>query len=105
MYLASCMPIRASRPDALRLTGGQVSNATARWWAEQAGAHYEAVQTVQTQQPHPVEPVSLPPLKQAMSSYGAYVLLINGEWAEVRTLAIGEADGHLGEWARHERPL
>lgn len=83
----------------------QVSEATARWWAEQAGTHYEAMQTAQTQQPHPVEPVSPPPLKQAMSSDGAYVPLVNGEWAEVRTLALGEVEGDSGERARLERPL
>lgn len=90
VHLATCMPFERAAQMLGALLGVQVSEATARRWTEQAGAHYEAVQTAQAQQPHPVEPGSPPPLKQAMSSDGAYVPLIKGDWAEVRTLAIGE---------------
>lgn len=94
VHLATCMPFeRAAQMLEARLCV-QVSEATARRWTEQAGAHYEAVQTAQSQQPEPAEPVSLAPLKQALSSDGAYVPLISGQWAEVRTLAIGEVETH-----------
>jgi hypothetical protein len=74
--------------------GVQVSEATVRRWTEQAGAHYEAVQTAQSQQPEPEETPSPAPCKQAISSDGAYVPLVNGDWAEVRTVAIGDVERH-----------
>ena len=84
------------------LLGVHVSEATVRRMTEQAGAHYEQLQTVEagkfeaeTQtalgQPSVGQEKPLPvPVKQAISSDGAYVPLIGGEWAEVRTLAIGD---------------
>jgi hypothetical protein len=64
-----------------RLRGVQVSEATVRRLTEQAGAHVEAVQTAQSQSSEPEEHASPVPLKQAISSDGAYVPLVTGEWA------------------------
>lgn len=76
------------------LLGVQVSEATVRRMTEQAGAHYEQVQTAQSQLPEPDEKPVPVALKQAISSDGAYVPLISGDWAEVRTVAIGEVQTH-----------
>jgi hypothetical protein len=94
VHLATVMPFAQAGKMLESLLGVQVSEATVRRMTEQAGAHYEAVQTAQSQLPEPEEkPVSVP-LKQAISSDGAYVPLISGQWAEVRTLAIGEVETH-----------
>ncbi len=92
VHLATCMPFERVAQMLETLLGVQVSEATVRRWTEQAGAHYEAVQTAQRKPPAPEEQASPAPGKQALSSDGAYVPLISGEWAEVRTMAIGEVE-------------
>lgn len=90
VHLATCLPFERAAQMLEAVLGVQVSEATVRRWTEQAGAHYEAVQTAKTQQPE--EQASSAPRKQAISSDGAYVPLVSGEWAEVRTAAIGEVE-------------
>ncbi len=106
VHLAVWMPFAQAGKMWESLLGVQVSEATVRRMTEQAGAHYEQVQTAHSQQPEPEaqtaasqpdEPEEKPlpvPLKQAISSDGAYVPLITGEWAEVRTMAIGDVETH-----------
>jgi hypothetical protein len=50
----------------------------------------EARQTAQSQQPGESAPEGMPCEKQVVSTDGAYVPLVGGQWAEVRTVAIGE---------------
>lgn len=70
-----------------------VSEAMARRRTEEAGAAYVAVQTAAVEalergeEPAETEPVG--PALQQVSVDGALVPLIGGEWAEVKTLAIG----------------
>jgi hypothetical protein len=67
-----------------------VSKATARRHAEAAGAAYVAVQTAEVERLEreaPAPPVG-PPLQQ-VSADGAMVPLVDGQWAEVKTVAIG----------------
>jgi hypothetical protein len=71
----------------------QVSEETVRRLAEQAGCHVEAAQTAEAQAPWQEEPTGKQgAVRLAMSADGAFVPLVKGEWAEVRTLAIGEVE-------------
>jgi hypothetical protein len=94
------MPRAAQMLEAL--LGVQVSEATVRRLTEQAGAHYEAVQTAQSQQLEPEEQALPAPFKQVLSSDGAYVPLVSGEWAEVRTVAIGDVETHTNTQGREQ---
>jgi len=73
------------------LLGVAISPATTRRCVEQHGSTYEAVQTaavaaIETQLPEPPQG----PAKQLLSVDGAMVPLLHGEWAEVKTLVVGE---------------
>lgn len=120
VHLATMMPFAQAGKMLEALLGVQVSEATVRRLTEQAGACYEQVQDLQSQHEQAQEPAtSLPwfqaaatPLdesKQAViSSDGAYVPLLHGEWAEVRTLALGQVDHSLtatGEVVQKVRSL
>src|SRR5258708_19468212 len=94
VHLATYMPFERAAQMLEAILGVQVSEATVRRWTEQGGAHYEAVQTAQSQQPESEQTPMPVLLKQALSSDGAYVPLVSGEWAEVRTAAIGEVETH-----------
>lgn len=73
-----------------RLLGVQVSEPTVRRGALRAGALYEARQTAQSQQPAQASRAVPIAEKLVVSTDGAYVPLLKGAWAEVRTVAIGE---------------
>ncbi len=73
-----------------------MSEETARRLTEQAGARVEAAQTAQAKAPLQEEPKAKPaPARLAISADGACVPLLHGEWAEVRTAAIGEVEAHM----------
>ncbi len=104
------MPFARACQMLTEITGVQVSEATARRQTYVSGEAYEAVQTAHAQPPKgakaracrcqhcrkaaaPGPKVPDPPApKLAISSDGAYVPLVGGEWAEVKTLAIGEVE-------------
>jgi hypothetical protein len=88
--LSAWMPFRHAIRLLGELMGVQISEASARRHTQQAGTAYEQVQTQQSQMPAP-STVSAEPAEAslALSSDGAYVPLLHGQWAEVRTLAIG----------------
>jgi len=69
---------------------------------ERAGALYEARQTAQSQQASPAEPPVIRCEQQVISTDGAYVPLVKGEWAEVRTVAIGEAKEEITAQGKRE---
>lgn len=76
-----------------RFLGVQVSEETVRRLAEQAGGQVETAQTAVAQAPWQEEPAGKTgSVRLAMSAAGAFVPLVKGEWAEVRTLAIGEVE-------------
>lgn len=85
----------------------QVSEPTARRYAQTAGAAYERWQTEEVERleretPEPPDG----PEKLFFSVDGAFIPLVGGEWTEVKTLTIGEiADPVLerGEWVVHSR--
>ena len=93
VHLATWMPFARAAALLERLVGVQVSAATVRRLTEAAGATLEQVQTAASQpDPERREPAPLPPSQTSrlvLSADGAYVPLVGGEWAEVRTLAIG----------------
>jgi hypothetical protein len=90
VHLAIWMPFAQAGKMLESLLGVQISEATVRRLTERAGAAYEAVQTSEAEQSEPEGKASPVPEKQAMSSDGAYVPLVNGQWAEVRTAGIGD---------------
>jgi hypothetical protein len=89
--LASWMPFEPARELLQEVLGIQVSKATARRATLQAGEAALAVceaQVEQLKQEVPQGPGGAE--KQAMSGDGAFVLLVGGEWVEVKTLVLGE---------------
>src|SRR2546421_2549385 len=89
--LASWMPFEPACDLLKDLMGIQVSKATARRATLQTGVAALAVS--EAQEEHLKRAVPQAPRgsdKQAMSGDGAFVHLVGGEWAEVKTLVIGE---------------
>ncbi|MEO6892521.1 MAG: ISKra4 family transposase [Ktedonobacteraceae bacterium] len=95
VHLATWMPFARAAEMLQRVLGVQLSEATVRRLTEQAGAQYEQLQTIQSRCPEPEMPASAGPLKEVISTDGAYVPLVNGTWAEVRTVAIGDVERHI----------
>ncbi len=89
-HLATWMPFERASKMLETLLGVQVSEPTVRRGTLHAGAQYEAHQTAQSRQPGPTEPAVIRCEQQVISTDGAYVPLVKGAWAEVRTVAIGE---------------
>jgi len=95
--LGQAVPSFAEAMDLLRMaTRLRVSAATTRRYTERAGAlliaHKEAVRTGASPKaaPGPEAAPTAPPGKLFVEVDGAFVPLVHGEWAEVKTLAIGE---------------
>jgi hypothetical protein len=92
--LASWMPYAPARELLQDLVGIQVSKATARRATLATGAAALAVceaEVERLKQEAPQAPEGAGEVdKQAMSGDGAFVLLVGGEWVEVKTLTIGE---------------
>lgn len=99
VHLASWMPFAWAARMLDHLLGVQVSEETVRRLTEQVGARVEAAQTAQAKAPLQEEPqAKAVPTRLVMSADGACVPLLHGEWAEVRTVAIGEVEeGHTAE--------
>lgn len=89
-HLAIWMPFERAAQMLERVLGVQVSEPIVRRQTERAGAWYEARQTAQGQQPPHDSAASVSGEKQVISTDGPYISLVAGQWAEVRTLAIGE---------------
>jgi hypothetical protein len=89
--LGAWLPFARAAEFAELFTGTAVSEATARRLTETAGAAYEAVQTAAVAHLERDSPPAPPgPAVQQVSVDGAMVPLRGrGEWAEVKTLAIG----------------
>ncbi len=93
------MPFAHAATLLQEIIGVQVSETTVRRHTEQAGEAYVQVQTEQWQlAAHPTDEQQAAAAKLALSSDGASVPLVQGQWAEVRTLAIGvveQTDEHV----------
>lgn len=100
VQLASWMPFRNARQVLADLLGVQVSAETTRRLCEHVGKQVEEVQTVVAQEPWQADPSQEKNrLRLVLSADGAMVSLRAGEWAEVRTLAIGEVPDRPAERA------
>ncbi len=91
------------------LTGAQVTEATARRQTEAAGAILVAWQEQEVARlERECPPAPAGPAQQFFSADGAFVPLLHGEWAEVKTLALGEIGAPVekeGEWVAPTREL
>lgn len=91
VQLGSWMPFRCASQVLEDLLGVHVSPETARRLCEEVGKRVEEVQTAEAHRPWKEEANGGEnTFRLAMSADGAMVPLTGGEWAETRTLAIGE---------------
>jgi hypothetical protein len=89
--LSSWMPFEDARELLQEVVGIRVSKATARRLTLACGQAQLAVEEAQQERlQQEVPPAPAGAEKQAMSGDGAMVHLVGGEWAEVKTLALGE---------------
>jgi hypothetical protein len=89
--LSSWMPFEAARELLQEVVGIRVSKATARRMTLACGQAQLAVDEAEQERlEQEVPPAPAGAEKQAMSGDGAMVHLVAGEWAEVKTLALGE---------------
>ena len=101
-HLATWMPFARAAQMLDRLLGVQVSEPTVRRGTLRAGALYAARQTAQSQQPPQASRAETSCEQQVISTDGAYVPLVGGAWAEVRTVAIGEVKEALTAQGQRE---
>jgi len=88
--LAAWMPFGRAASEAGYFLHVSVSEATVRRHSEAAGAAYVAVQTQAVERLEGEgSPTVADAAKQFMSVDGAFVPLVGGEWAEVKTLVLG----------------
>jgi hypothetical protein len=99
------MPFGRAAQELAHFRHTVVSRPTAERLAEAAGAAYVALQTaevVRLEREAPVAPEG--PAQLFLSVDGAMVPVVGGEWAEVKTLVIGEVQPPVvedGEWVVH----
>lgn len=91
--LATWMPFERAVKEVGYFRHTHVTEATVRRQTEAAGAAYVAVQEQEvTRLERDAPPAPKGPEPQFLSVDGAFVPLVGGEWAEVKTLAIGEVE-------------
>ena len=89
--LGTRMPFRSVVQELTFLKHVTMTEATVRRQTETAGAAYVAVQTEEVERvERTLPPVPEGASRQLVSADGAMVPLVHGEWAEVKTVAIGE---------------
>jgi hypothetical protein len=109
--LGSWLEFRPAATLLAALTGAQVTEATARRQTEGAGAILVACQEQEVARLEREGPPPPPgPAQQFLSVDGAFVPLLHGEWAEVKTLALGVIgepvfQAQTGEWVAPTREL
>ncbi len=108
--LAGWTPFKRAAEMFEDFMGIRVDKSTCRRYAESAGKAYENLQTEEMERLErdmPVAPAAGAE-KIQVSADGAMVPLVKGQWAEVRTVVIGEVQPKLeekGEWVVHTRNL
>jgi hypothetical protein len=107
--LSSWMPFEQAAELMEDMQGIRISPATSRRDSEAAGAAYVEMQTEEVEQLEKAMPEAPKGAeKMQMSADGAMVPLLHGQWAEVRTLVIGEVQPAVQEkeeWVVHTRNL
>lgn len=109
--LASWLPYATAATLLAAFTGVTVNEDYVRRHTQAAGAAQEALQTeavAQLEREAPDAPSG--PEQQYLSADGAFVPLVGGEWAEVKTVAIGEVEppvwnARRAEWVAHTQRL
>jgi hypothetical protein len=107
--VSSWMPFERAGELLADMQGIWVSPCASRRKSEAAGAAYTEMQKEEVEQLEknmPAAPAGAE--KMQMSADGAMVPLLHGQWAEVRTLVIGEVGPPVqerGEWVVHTRNL
>jgi hypothetical protein len=87
------MPFARAVKEVAYFRQTHVTEATVRRQTEAAGAAYVTVQQHEVERlERDVPPAPKGPAQQFLSVDGAFVPLVGGEWAEVKTLAIGEVE-------------
>jgi hypothetical protein len=103
------MPFEPAAKLLSDMLGVQVSQSKGERYTEAAGAAYVAIQTEEADKIERQAPPALSGSeKLVMSADGAMVPVLHGEWAEARTLVIGEVGAPVlehGEWVVHTRNL
>jgi hypothetical protein len=88
--LGTRMPFEQAATELSFFWGVELEETTVRRYTQAAGAAYVAEQTAELERlEHEQPPASMGPDTQYLSADGAMVPLVGGEWAEVKTLAIG----------------
>ena len=91
--MGTWMPFGRAAQELEHLLGVQVSEASVRRLSERAGASYVSVQEEEVERLERELPTApLGPQLQLLSVDGAMVPLLNKQWAEVKTLAVGRSD-------------
>ncbi len=89
--LSTRLPFRQAVDELARLKHVTTTEATVRRQTEAAGAAYVAWQTAEVERiAHTLPAPAVGPVRQLVSPDGAMVPLVHGEWAEVKTVALGE---------------
>jgi len=101
------MPFEKAAKELAFVLKVEVSEPTARRYVEAAGKAYEEYQTTEVERLEKTgPPVAKSAQKMFLSVDGAMVPLVGGEWAEVKTLTIGEIQRPVlerGEWEVHSK--
>jgi hypothetical protein len=107
--LASWMPFAKAAGLFEDFFGIAVSHSISQRYTEAAGAAYVRLQTEEVERAERERPVAVAGAdKLQVSADGAMVPLLHGQWAEVRTVVIGEVQSPVeerGEWVVHTRNL
>jgi hypothetical protein len=107
--LGAWMPFEAATELLKDMLGVQISPAQVRRTTEAAGAAYVAVQTQEAERiQREASEAPAGAKKMILSVDGALIPLRGGEWAEVKSLVVGEVPPAVlekGEWVVHSRDL
>ena len=107
--LGSWMPFGRAAEMLVALTGVTVSEDVAQERTEAAGAAQVALQTAEVDRLERETPLAPPgPDQQYLSADGAFVPLVGGGWAEVKSVVIGEVGAPIqekGAWVVHTHNL
>jgi hypothetical protein len=96
-HLGCWMPFAHAAQMLTHFTHVTVSESTARRLTEAIGLAYEAVQLAEVERiEHDWPVVPSGPDKLLLSVDGAFVPVLHGEWAEVKTLVVGEVAAAIG---------
>ena len=91
--LGTWMPFGKAAVELKYFTRTDVSRPTVERVTEAAGAAYVSLQTEEVERiEEELPPAAQGPAKLVLSADGAMVPLVGGEWAEVKTMVIGEVE-------------